>query len=191
MNSVIHDIRTIDVQNINKEQIFALDTNILYWIHYSKASAPNLRARAYQVSEYSNFIEKLLENGNRLVTTVLNISELAHVVENSEFRLYNALNGIKLKKKEFRNLSEKRHDYQNEMKTIMLQLRETYKEQIQVIKIDEEIISEFVNQIGENSCDIFDYVIIERLKEKKITNFVSDDKDFIKIDGINLYTTSE
>ncbi len=190
MSLTTYDINTIDMTKIDRNEVFALDTNVLYWIHYSQASDPNLKAQAYQVVDYSNFIEKLLENGNRLVTTVLNISELAHVVENSEYRLYNALNTPKVKKKEFRNLRNKRVDYQNEMKIIMLQLQETYGEQIQVIEIEEKVISNFIHDIDKNACDVFDYVIIKKLIEKGIINFISDDKDFVTIEGINLYTSS-
>ena len=39
------------------------------------------------VTKYPNFVEALLENGNKLVTTIFNVTELMHVVENSEFKI--------------------------------------------------------------------------------------------------------
>lgn len=41
------------------------------------------------------------------------------------------------------------------------------------------------------TCDTFDYAVIEYLKSIGIINYISDDKDFCTIDGINLYTTYE
>ncbi|WP_310602610.1 PIN domain-containing protein [Anaerosporobacter sp.] len=190
MTSKIFDIGKVDINLIDKNEIFALDTNILYWTHYSQASDPNLRALPYQVTKYPNFISDLLENGNTLVTTVLNISELAHVVENSELRIYNVLNGCKVKKKEFRKMISERLHLKKEMKTIMLQLNETYGNQIRVIEISEESVNQYIDNIDNNACDIFDYIVINKLKKEGIVNFITDDKDFLTINDINLYTTS-
>lgn len=187
MPSNIIDIDTVDISSIASEEVFALDTNVLYWTHYSQASAPTLRALPYQVTKYPNFIEQLLENGNTLVTTVLNVSELNHVVENSEWKIYNAVRGCWTKKKDFRNLISERQHYKNEMETIMLQLKETYGDQIRMIEITEKNIEQYIANIEKNACDIFDYVIICKLKAEGIVNFITDDKDFLTIDGINVY----
>lgn len=189
MQANIVDINDLDIKNIDKTEKFALDTNILYWTHYSNASNPNLKVLPYQVTQYPNFIEELLENGNTLVTTVLNITELIHIVENSERKIYNAVNNLKIKKKEYRAICTERKKYQNEVKTILSQLKETYGEQIRVIDISEEKINEFVSQMHEGHCDVFDYIILNKLKEEGITNLISDDKDFTEESGIVLYTT--
>lgn len=125
------NIDTVNISNVDSKELFALDTNVLYWTHYSQASVPLLKALPYQVTKYPNFIDKLLDNGNMLITTVLNISELNHVVENSEWRIYKAVNRINIKKKDFRKLSNEREYYKKEMETIMLQLTETYRNQTQ------------------------------------------------------------
>lgn len=181
------DIDTVNISSIDPKELFALDTNILYWTHYSQASVPVLRALPYQVKKYPNFIEALLDNGNVLVTTVLNVSELSHVVENSEWRIYKAVNGVNIKKKEFRKLTKERLHYQNEMETIMLQLIETYGKQIKVIEITETDVAGYVNNIRNNACDIFDFIIISKLKGLGIVNYITDDRDFLTIDGINVY----
>lgn len=182
-----YNIDTLDVSKIDTKDIFAIDTNVLYWTHYSKASDPNLRAHPYQVTKYPNFVEKLLENGNTLVTTIFNITELMHVVENSEFKIYKAINTTRIKKKDFRNMEAERIKYKNEIETMILQINSSYEGQIRVIDIKEEDINNFVADITNNSCDVFDYVVIEHLKAMGINNFITDDKDFKSIDGINVY----
>lgn len=189
MVSNIFDIDNIDISKINKNEVFALDTNILYWTHYSHASNPNLKTLPYQVTKYPNFISNLLENGNALITTVLNVSELTHVVENSEWAIFKAVHKCKIKKKEFRKQKQERISFKSEMNTIMLQLKETYGNQIKIIEITKEEIEQYICDIQNNTCDIFDYIIIDKLKKEGITNFITDDKDFLTIDGINLYTT--
>lgn len=184
----IIDIANIDIATINKAEIFALDTNILYWTHYSKASDPNLGALPYQVLKYPNFVQELLDNGNTLVTTVLNISELIHVVENSEYKIYKAFNKRFIKKKDFRNLSSERIKYKNELIIIMSELKEAYGNQIKIIDIKEKYINNYISKIESNICDIFDYLVIEKLKKEGINNFITDDKDFRTVDGINLFT---
>lgn len=188
MASNIIDINNIDIATIDKSELFALDTNVLYWIHYSQASDPSLRVLPYQVSKYPDFVSDLLDNGNCLITTVLNISELIHVVENSEHKIYKAMNHSNIKKKDFRKLLSERSKYKKELETIMLQLKETYEDQIKIVDIREEYINNYINNIENNSCDIFDYLIIDKLKKEGINNFITDDKDFITIDGINLFT---
>ncbi|QXE18850.1 PIN domain-containing protein [Clostridium sp. 001] len=187
MPSNEYNIDTLDVSKIDTKDIFALDTNVLYWTHYSKASDPNLRVHPYQVTKYPNFVEKLLENGNTLVTTMFNITELIHVVENSEFKIYKAINTTHIKKKDFRNMEEERIKYKNEIETILLQINSSYEGQIKVIDLNEDDINNFVENITNNSCDVFDYVVIDHLKDMGINNFITDDKDFKSIDGINVY----
>ena len=69
----------------------------------------------------------------------------------------------------------------------MLQLTETYGEQIKVIEITEKDVAEYINNIANNACDIFDFIIISKLKRMGIVNYITDDKDFLTIDGINVY----
>ena len=191
MESKEYDIDTLDLSKIDSSEVFALDTNILFWTHYSKASNPSLSIHPYQVTKYPNFVEALLENGNKLVTTIFNVTELMHVVENSEFKIYKATNNTRIKKKAFRNIEQEREKYKNEIETILLQINESYDGQIELIQLTESDINDFVSNIKNNSCDIFDYIVIEYLKSKGVKNFITDDRDFKTIDDINVYYATE
>jgi len=74
----IIDIRTVDIDSISPNEIFAIDTNVLLWSCYNNIShnALNEYVSEYQTEFYPNFIQNLVENGNKLCTTNLNISEL-------------------------------------------------------------------------------------------------------------------
>lgn len=185
--SITFDIDNLDISKIDKNLVFALDTNILYWTHYSQASNPNLKILPYQVLKYPNFVEKLLDNGNTLVTTIYNITELVHVIENSEYKIYKTLNNVKIGKKDFRKLQSERIKYKQEIETIILQIRSSYNNQIKFIDITEEDMDDFVGNICNNCCDSFDYFIIEKLKKMGINNFITDDRDFQSIDNVTIY----
>ena len=114
-----------------------------------------------------------------------------HVVENSEFKIYKATNNTRIKKKAFRNIEQEREKYKNEIETILLQINESYDGQIELIQLTESDINDFVSNIKNNSCDIFDYIVIEYLKSKGVKNFITDDRDFKTIDDINVYYATE
>jgi predicted nucleic acid-binding protein len=188
----IIDIKNIDISKIKSDEVFAIDTNALIWTHYSKASDPNLNKHPYQVIAYPNFISRLLQNGNKIVTTTLNISELCGVVEKNEYELYKAIHSQKnLKFKDYRKQTDQRRSYKEELDTMIMEIKDAYDNQIEIVEIDPAIILSFQSEICNNRCDIFDYAIIEYFKKMRIVNYISDDKDFETIDGINLYTTYE
>ena len=54
-----------------------------------------------------------------------------------------------------------------------------------------EDINKFVSNINNNSCDIFDYLVVEYLRNRGILNFITDDRDFKTVDGINVYYAKE
>jgi hypothetical protein len=188
--ATLHNITQIDISQLGKEKIFAIDTNALYWIHYSQISSPHLAIDARQLNDYPNFVEDLLNNGNKLITTCLNVTELVSIVENTQLRIYNKSSGIKLKKKDYRAIQSERQKYQREVSTILGQLKGAYGNQLEVVPITQQDIEEYAKKIGFNKCDIFDFIIIEFLKGRGITNFISDDGDFHSIDGIDLYTSN-
>ena len=68
---MVVDIKKLD-DNF-KETNFFIDTNVLYWLSYSKYDFFNGRARK-QAQPYLEFIDKLLEDNVLLFTSIYNIS---------------------------------------------------------------------------------------------------------------------
>ena len=192
MEAKIFDIKKLDFTSIKREEVFAIDTNVLVWTHYSEASNPCLNKHPYQVIRYPDFVARLLENGNKLVTTLLNLTELCGVIERNRYRIYKAVNGSdSLGFKSYRNNSAEREGYRHEIEHMLMEIRESYDGQIEIINFTEAHLNMFVNNICKNKCDVFDYLIIDYLKGMGIHNYISDDKDFTTVDGINLYTAYE
>lgn len=188
MGNIIN-ISNIDINKISSSEVFAIDTNILYWTHYSQVSNPNLRVHPYQVKKYPNFIADLLNNGNKLVTSILNLTELVSIVEKSQYNIYKAVNPLpKISKKQYRANHVERQMYQREIENMIMEIKSSYDNQIEIINITENEINQFRESMMEEMCDVFDYTVIHYFKSKGIINYISDDKDFISVNGINLYT---
>jgi hypothetical protein len=98
---------TIDIKNDTpqKSDIFLVDTNVWFWQTYSNASTT---AKPYQLRDYPNCLSQALENESTLSYSVLNLAELASLIERTESSIYNKSNGLELKLKEYR------HNYPNE-----------------------------------------------------------------------------
>lgn len=97
--------RRIKDFEINEEDIFIVDTSV--WIMLLNISL--LPASENVVESYSNFIEKIKENGNKIVILVMGISELFNRYMKSSGNLYLNLNNIKgpdAYKKYYRSSSE-------------------------------------------------------------------------------------
>lgn len=190
----IIDIRTVDIDSIFPNEIFAIDTNVLLWSCYNNIShnALNEYVSEYQTEFYPNFIQNLVENGNKLCTTNLNISELCSLIERNEFEIYKYRTRKRFfKKKKYRKIERERRRYKRKLDLTLDELHKTYISRVEVVVIPANYDSIFSQAIPIMTCDTFDYAVIEYLKSIGVTNYISDDKDFCTIDGINLYTTYE
>lgn len=77
----IKDIRFLTAEDIPHNEYIVVDTNILLFKFYSRLSEVTSNNNRYQVIYYPNFIDTLLNNGNRLLTTYLNMAEFCSVIE--------------------------------------------------------------------------------------------------------------
>lgn len=186
----IKDIRFLTVDEIPCNEYIVVDTNILLFKFYSRLSEVTRNSNGYQLIYYPDFIATLLNNGNRLLTTYLNMAEFCSVIEKIERNIYNAPlpPNSRVDLKEFRDLAYERNIYLTNLKRA---LRLVKKDIFYVYEIthDCSVVNSFVQALPETHCDIADFTVIEYMKSLGITNFISDDKDFTTVDGITLYTT--
>ena len=52
-------------------------------------------------------------------------------------------------------------------------------------------VHDFINDLSEHRCDIFDYAILKNCISSSMLNIISDDSDFSTMEKINLYTANE
>lgn len=191
----IHNINNIIVNNFSINHKFAVDTNVLLWLYYPGISNPlfNENPRRYRV--YTEFINNLKESKCQLYTTTLNIAEFCSVVEKKEYKIFLAANGYYAANsdesvpniKQFRKLPQERGYYNSIISSSLDVLKKSFNG-VEAIDLTTTLINKFSQDILSTTCDPFDYAVIEYLKSIGITNYISDDKDFYTVDGIDLYT---
>lgn len=185
MNTKTINISCINVADeVDPSEVFAVDTNVLYWMH----SSFDVNAKKYQTDIYPQFISDLIDNGNKLVTTIYNCMELLHLIEKRQLDLHNINNSSTIRLKNFRNNAKERLDVKNECDVVFEQIKELYDIRKFVIEI--EALDEFIQQFEKHKCDNFDYNTLKYYREENIKNIITDDQDFISFSGINVYTAN-
>lgn len=149
----IIDIRTVDIDSISPNEIFAIDTNVLLWSCYNNIShkALNEYVSEYQTEFYPNFIQNLVENGNKLCTTNLNISELCSLIERNEFEIYKYRTRKRFfKKKKYRKIERERRRYKRKLDLTLDELHKTYISRVEVVVIPANYDSIFSQEISKH-----------------------------------------
>lgn len=176
-------ISEITLENISKEEVFFVDTNVLLGVHFGSRSWSREK-----IDCYSNFILGLLNNGNKLCVSALNLQELFHAVENNEFRQYkevNHNNDRTFTKKVYRAIEEERQRLAEDLRSKHLEISEQYS----VISgsITNNMIKNFIRDYENHFYDPIDFITV-RYNTCEIVNFITDDADFQKDSGIVAYT---
>ena len=86
MPSTVKDLTTYVPMNNTTE--FCLDTNVLYWYTYPRYMIFSKRGTQEHAQSYYDFVDRLVENGNPLLTTRYNITELINIVEKHEYDIF-------------------------------------------------------------------------------------------------------
>lgn len=182
----IVDLRTY--VSINNTRKFFLDTNILYWYTYPRFSLPNQLSSTAKV--YYDFIDKLIDAGNPLETSIYNLTELLNVIEKNEYSIYCDLHkDIPITRKDFRKMLSERTNVGKIMKTSLNNANGICN----IVDFDftKTTITAFVDNFIEHRCDVFDYTILQHCIKSQSLNIISDDSDFSTMEKITLYTANE
>lgn len=188
MENAIKDIKTFVPINTSLE--FCLDTNVLYWYTYPRYTCEANRGIQLHAQPYYDFVDTLVSNGNPLITTRYNISELINIIEKHEFEIFCAKNtDAKYTIKDWRRMPQQRKALKKILKTTI----ENAKAICSVLDFNfsESILDACVNSLDCHRCDVFDYAIISFYQRTNHLNIITDDDDFTSIEGLRLFTANE
>lgn len=178
------DVVDISKDTPKKNENFLVDTNVWYWMTYSKASMHTLAA-AYQISSYPKYTLSALNAGAKLSYTGLSILELTHVIERSEFNLFGGISTAK----EFRH-----NDVANRI-NVCSEIKSSFS-QVKAIgdyfEIDLGItsLSDSIDKFNTFQVDGYDCMIADHMLKNGIANIVTDDGDFASVAGITVFTAN-
>ncbi|HEX7331490.1 MAG TPA: hypothetical protein VF290_08315 [Pyrinomonadaceae bacterium] len=180
------DIRTDTPQPVDE---FLIDTNVWYWMTYTRASLGTSPPHATQLTDYPNYINQALGNNSRLRFCGLALAELVHLIEKTEREIYSAAAGP-IPAKEFRhNLPSRRANVVSEVQSAWTQVT-ALATSIET-NVSDSMISAAVQRFHSEPLDGYDLFLLEAAKAAGISKVITDDGDFSGVPGIQMFTKNQ
>jgi len=186
----------VDLRNDRPKpnDVFFVDTNVWYWLLYSKASSfSNPRPpHKYQTSFYPEYVNKLAAVNARIIRCELILAEIAHIIEKTEFEIYKYERcEDDLKLKEFRhNCPKERSQVVQEIETVWESIN-AFSES-RDITLGESDSNFILRSLGETCLDSYDALYLQwlfQIPEK--SNIITDDGDFVTCPGVTVFTANK
>ncbi len=176
------DIRKDSPKSVD---VFLVDTNVWYWMTYSKASRTAL---PYQISYYPAYIGKALTSKSQLCQCGLSLEELSHRIEKTEYDIF-ARTQSTLRPKEYR------HNYPAERLNVVTEIQAAWGQVKSMAKtvdvtIDTASTERALTRMASEPLDGYDLFILEAISQAGIINVITDDGDYATIPGIQLFTAN-
>ncbi|MBN2337941.1 MAG: PIN domain-containing protein [Acidobacteria bacterium] len=170
------------------EDVFLVDTNVWYWLTYSRASQSARPPAYYQTSNYPNYTNTALGAGARIFQSGLSLAELTHLIEKAEREIYEATNG-QIGTKEYRhNLPAERAQVFAEVQAAC-GLVTTLAEPL-TVTIDSPTATSALNRLQSERVDGYDLFILESMRSHGVVQVITDDGDFATVPGIQVFTAN-
>jgi hypothetical protein len=170
---------------------FYVDTNAWFWTAYSKLQfLPQTSDKKYK-PEYPAYLTCVLNMGGQLNWCGLSLSELAHLIEKTEYKIYCDATSALLNSKEYRhNLAAERARVVQEIQTAW-QAVESMAVCMNAPEINAALTASALQDFALLPVDGYDLFVIHALKAAGITQVISDDGDFCCVPGITLFTANQ
>ena len=177
------DIRTDTPQAVDE---FLVDTNVWYWMTYTRASQGVSPPHATQLTDYPNYINQALSNNSRLRFCGLALAELVHLIEKTEREIYAG----QISAKEFRhNLPSQRANVVSEVQSAWTQVT-ALATSIET-NVNDSMVSAAVQRFHVEPLDGYDLFLLEAAKAAGISKVITDDGDFSGVPGIQMFTKNQ
>lgn len=182
-----------DVIDITKDvplpgDSFLVDTNVWYWMTYSRASMAG--AQNYQVSHYPQYTTSALSTGSAIFQSGLSLAELSHVVEKVERELFEKANSTQVSTKVFR------HNYPAERSKVSSEIESMCKQILSMADsidtlVDGSFTQTAISRLSTDLVDGYDLFILETMDLKGLKQIITDDGDFATVAGIQVFTANK
>ncbi len=172
--------------------VFAVDTNVWYWLTYQPASQS---ARPYQITQYPNFLKRAKNIGGKLRYCGTVFAELAHLIEVAEYKSYCARHGIQPNAYGSLTAKDFRHDYPQDRVNVQDEVaiawgQVTSMADIAAVQLDSTTITASATMFDQVCLDGYDLITVEAMRDNGIRHIITDDKDFLTVPGIVVLTAN-
>jgi len=190
VNYTVHaDVIDIRRDIPRPDDVFLVDSNVLYWLTYTRASQASQPPMRYQTKDYPAYIAKALSAKSALRSCGLSFAELAHRIEKTEREIYIRATG-NAGKKEFR------HNYTSERANVVAEVQAAWGQvktmtQAVAIQIDEIVTDAALARFSTQPLDGYDLFILEAVANAGMVKVITDDGDYVTVPGIQVFTANQ
>ena len=170
---------------------FLVDTNVWYWLVYTRAAMGVNPPRTRQLTDYPNYINQALSNASRMRCCGLTLAEIVHLVEKTEREIYGASSGFNASKtKEFR------HNFPAERANVASEVRSAWAQICALASsmdatVNDAMTSAAVLRFQAEALDGYDLFLLEAMSASGVVQVITDDGDFCGVAGIQLFTSNQ
>jgi predicted nucleic acid-binding protein len=182
---IAFNIQNSFTTNISKT-IFAVDTNVLYWMFYGNSTYSDAYQKCYQQAVINLKIKK-----NDLVVSTISLYELFGVIEKNEYNIYKKSHKKEddFKLKDYRKLIDERCKVKRILDITYKNIKSFVK--IQEFNLTNKDVLELSDDFEKHNLDVFDYALVEFCKINNIKNIITDDRDYrTALNDMNIYTAN-
>lgn len=169
------------------DRIF-VDTNVWFWMTYAASNEMDMVERPvrYQTLKYPEFLEKVLDAGASLYHSPLTLAELSNVIERTEFDIYVEETDSNISRKEFRNIEECRSKVVSEIR-LAWQLVCSTSTCVDV-NLNLKLANDALSVFQDCTLDPYDSFYITIMENFGLNSILTDDKDFLTVEGVDVLT---
>ncbi len=183
------DIIDIRVDTPRPEDVFLVDSNVWYWMTYTKASLVVEPWNLRQIRDYPGFVNRAIAAGAELYRCTLSLAELAHSIEKAERSIFEKSSG-QIRAKEYR------HNHPAERLNVVGEVKASWG-QVKTMAVPlENTISDAVadaalNRFESEAVDGYDLFFLEAMSNAKVVQIITDDGDFATVPQIQVFTANQ
>jgi len=165
---------------------FFIDTNVWYWMVYSRAGQADQPPKPYQIRDYPSYIGKARTACAKLYRCGFSLAELAHLIEKAEREIFVRTYGP-IRTKEF---------HAPERARVVAEVQNTWG-RIKMIAtpvealIDEATTNAALTRFHTQPVDGYDLFILEAIAKAGIVQVITDDGDFATVPSIQVFTSNQ
>ena len=167
---------------------FFVDTNVWYWLTYTRCRMAYRGPRPYQVNDYPAYIKQARTARAKLFTCGLCLSELANLIEKNELDIFRMSRGP-IEAKEFRhNEPTARSQVITEIQDAWA-MAKSFAGFIDVL-LDQPLTDKTCGNMASFPADPHDLFMVENFIKAGVSQVITDDGDFATIPGIRVFTAN-
>jgi len=185
------DVIDISADTPQPTDEFLVDTNVWYWLVYTRASMGSNPPRTRQLTNYPGYVHQALANGSRIRQCGLTLSELVHRIEQTEREIYGQTTGVQPPPtKQFRhNFPAERSNVVSEVQAAWTQVT-SMASSIEVT-LNDGMTKAAILRLQTEALDGYDLFLLEAATASGIVQVITDDGDFCCVSGIRMFTSNQ